>query len=60
MMAMDDAETSGGAGLHYDDIDNQFVFNWKTRKNLANTCAMFLLDLADGSQHSAEFRFKRK
>ena len=58
--AVEAAETSGEAGLHYDDVNDQFVFNWKTRKNLADKCAEFLLDLIDGTTHTAEFEFTRK
>ena len=52
-----DADSSGQSGLHYDSIEEQFVWIWKTRKSLANRCADFQLQLTDGAVHSASFVF---
>jgi hypothetical protein len=53
-----DADTSGGSGLHYDALAEQFVYVWQTPKTLEGTCAQLHLSLSDGSQHMANFQFK--
>ncbi|HWO02809.1 MAG TPA: PxKF domain-containing protein, partial [Blastocatellia bacterium] len=53
------ADDSGSSGLHYDYVANQFVFSWKTEKQWANSCRVFILTLRDGSQHLAYFQFKK-
>jgi len=49
----------GSSAIHYDDVEHQFVINWKTRKEWANTCRKFILTLNDGSEHIAYFEFVR-
>jgi hypothetical protein len=49
--------TSGASGLQYLGNGN-WQFNWKTAKGYANTCRMLILNLKDGTQHKAEFKFK--
>jgi hypothetical protein len=53
-----DADTSGGSGLHYDALAEQFVYVWQTPKTVEGTCAQLRLSLSDGSQHMANFLFK--
>jgi hypothetical protein len=48
---------AGGSGLQYVGNGNwQFV--WKTPKTYAGTCRVILLNLSDGTQHKANFKFK--
>ena len=53
-----DADDSGRSGLHYDSVDQQFVWTWKTEKSLADRCADFRLQLSDGTVHTAHFAFE--
>jgi hypothetical protein len=53
-----DAEESSQSGLHYDPLDEQFVWVWKSPKSLADQCADFHLQLADGTVHTARFAFE--
>jgi hypothetical protein len=53
-----EAEGSGKAGLHYDLTAEQYVFNWKTSKDMRGKCVGFSLVLSDGSIHNAKFKFK--
>jgi hypothetical protein len=52
------ADTSGNSGLRYDSTTNQFIFNWKTSKAMAGSCCAFVLQLNDGSEDPAYFRFE--
>ena len=45
--------------LNYDQLENQFVISWKTKKSWANTCRKFMLTLNDGSVIVAYFQFKK-
>jgi Prealbumin-like fold domain len=48
---------AGSSGLQY--VGNgSWQFVWKTPKSYAGTCRMMLLNLNDGTQHTAKFKFK--
>jgi hypothetical protein len=49
--------TAGGSSLTYDG--SQYVYVWKTDKSWAGTCRKLDLKLADGTTHSALFRFTK-
>jgi hypothetical protein len=49
----------GASGLSYDAEAGRYVYLWKTSKAWANTCRELVLTLADGSSHSATFRFAK-
>lgn len=56
----DEVETissSGASGLQYLG-DGYWQFNWKTTKGYVGQCRIMVLKLADGSEHTAYFRFK--
>jgi hypothetical protein len=53
-----DADAAGESGLHYDAVEQQYVFGWKTKKGMADSCKVFILTLADGQQHFARFMIK--
>jgi hypothetical protein len=60
-LAIDDIEvtvTAGGSSLSYDVATNTYSYVWKTNKAWANTCRQLIVTLADGTQHSAHFKFK--
>jgi hypothetical protein len=52
-------ETSGSSGLRYDSTSNQYIFTWKTSKSFAGKSYELLLELDDGSVHTAMFRFTK-
>ena len=39
--------------------DGYYQFNWKTPKSYASSCKVLHLDLGDGIDHTAEFRFAK-
>jgi hypothetical protein len=49
---------SEGSGLSYDPGSQQYTFVWKTQKSWAGKCGRFVMPLADGTAHTAEFQFK--
>jgi hypothetical protein len=49
---------AGTSGLRYDLANEQFVYAWKAEKSWAGTCRRLLLNLNDGTQHFADFKFK--
>jgi len=49
--------SSGASGLQYLG-DGYWQFNWKTSKDYAGQCRVMVLKLADGSEHTAYFKFK--
>jgi uncharacterized repeat protein (TIGR01451 family) len=53
-----DAQTSGDSGLRYDLATEEFQYNWKTERGLSGRCYVFMLELADGTQHLARFRLR--
>jgi hypothetical protein len=48
---------AGASGLKYLGKGN-WQFDWKTSKTYAGTCRMMVLNLKDGSQYKAKFKFK--
>jgi len=57
--AIETYSSSTAAGLHYDPIADQYIYNWKTATSLANSCQMLDLKLADGTHHYAFFKFTK-
>jgi hypothetical protein len=53
------ATTTGATSLRYDSTNNQYVFNWQTSSTFAGKCIELLLDLNDGTQQTALFRFTK-
>ena len=51
--------TAGGNSLSYDPVTQTYTYVWKTDKTWAGTCREFRLDLIDGTQHTALFKFSR-
>jgi len=49
--------SAGNSGLQYFE-DGCWQFNWKTIKSYAGQCRIMVLKLADGSEHTAYFKFK--
>ena len=51
--------TAGSSSLSYDATTQTYTYVWKTDKTWAGTCRTFLMQLIDGSQHSALFKFTK-
>jgi hypothetical protein len=51
------AATAGRSVLTYDPVTNQYGYVWKTEKAWGDTCRQFILKLADGTTHVANFKF---
>jgi hypothetical protein len=43
--------------LIYDASADRYGFVWKTDKHWSGTCRRLILELRDGTEHQAEFRF---
>jgi N-acetylneuraminic acid mutarotase len=59
--SLDDIEqtvTAGGSSLSYDATADRYTYVWKTDRGWANTCRKLLVQLTDGSNHTAYFKFK--
>ena len=54
-----DAVPSGKKGLGYDAKKGLYTYSWATDKAWKNTCRTFVLKLADGTTHTAEFQFTK-
>lgn len=48
----------GSKKLRYKSKKNRYSYVWKTSKSWSGSCREFLLNLDDGSEHAAVFRFK--
>jgi len=48
---------TSASGLQYLG-DGYWQYNWKTPKTYKNTCRKMILNLKDGTQHDADFKFK--
>ena len=53
-----DTVTAGNSSLSYDAGADQYVYVWKTDASWAGTCRQLVVQLNDGSIHTANFRFK--
>jgi hypothetical protein len=51
--------TTTTSGLRYDPVANQYIYNWKTLTSYAGTCRQLTVKLADGTTHTALFKFTR-
>jgi hypothetical protein len=56
--AVEEAVNPGGSALTYAAGSDRYQYVWKTQKAWAGQCRTFTLTLADGSVHTAEFRFR--
>jgi hypothetical protein len=50
--------TAGSSSLSYDPSADQYVYVWKTDSSWAGTCRQLVVQLNDGSTHTAYFRFR--
>jgi hypothetical protein len=50
--------TAGSSSLSYDAASGQYTYTWKTDKSWAGSCRQLVMRLADGTDHTALFRFR--
>jgi hypothetical protein len=50
--------SAGNSSLNYDPASDTYTYVWKTENKWAGTCRVLTLQLDDGTQHLAYFRFK--
>ena len=50
--------TAGSSSLSYDASSDQYVYVWKTEPSWAGTCRQLVVQLNDGSVHTAYFKFR--
>jgi hypothetical protein len=55
---VEETVTAGGSSLNYDASSDQYIYVWKTDPSWAGTCRQLVVQLADGSIHRANFKFK--
>jgi predicted extracellular nuclease len=55
--AIETTSSAGGTGLTYDAATGVYTYKWKTHKSWSNTCRRFVVKLADGTFHYADFEF---
>ncbi|PYS99960.1 MAG: hypothetical protein DMF65_09085 [Acidobacteria bacterium] len=53
-----DTVTAGNSSLSYDAGSDQYIYVWKTDASWAGTCRQLVVQLNDGSIHTANFRFR--
>jgi alpha-tubulin suppressor-like RCC1 family protein len=54
--AIEETVAASTSSLRYDGL--QYIYVWKTDKAWARSCRQFLLKLADGTTHRANFQFR--
>ncbi|MGR2752279.1 PxKF domain-containing protein [Agromyces arachidis] len=57
--AIEETVNAGGSSLSYDPVADQYVYVWKTEKSWAGSCGTLTLKLVDGTEHTANFQFKK-
>lgn len=57
--AVEETVTAGSSTLTYDTTAQQYIYVWKTDKAWAGSCGLLKLRLADGTEHSANFKFTK-
>ena len=50
--------SAGNSSLSYDATNETYTYVWKTENTWAGTCRLLTVQLGDGTQHLAYFRFK--
>jgi hypothetical protein len=54
---VEETVTAGSSSLSYDASTGRYVYVWKTNKAWAGTCRKLVVRLADGTDHTAIYRF---
>jgi hypothetical protein len=54
------ATSESRTGLTYNSATRLYTYSWRTNRAWKNTCRQFILQLTDGTTHSANFAFRDK
>ena len=49
---------TSNSGLSYDSSADKYQYNWQTEAGWAGTCRQLIIQLNDGSEHRANFKFR--
>lgn len=55
---VEETVTAGGSSLTWDATAGQYVYVWKTSTSWAGTCQRLVVQLVDGTQKEAVFKFR--
>ncbi len=55
---IEETMVAGNSGLSYDALTDVYAYTWKTNKAWAGTCRQLIVKLVDGTEHTANFKFK--
>ena len=55
---IEETVTAGSSGLTYNSGSDQYHYVWKTSKAWSGTCRQLIIQLTDGTVHTANFFFK--
>jgi hypothetical protein len=55
---IEETVTAGNSSLTYDDATGRYHYVWKTNKAWAGQCRLLTVRLADGTDHTAMFKFR--
>jgi hypothetical protein len=56
--ALEETATPGSATLGYDAATDRYHYNWQTDRSWGGSCRTLVLKFADGSEQTAQFRFR--
>ena len=56
---IEETVNAGESSLSYDPVAEQYNYVWKTQKAWAGTCRQLMVELMDGTTHTATFQFLR-
>ena len=54
---IEETVTAGNSSLQYNQTTGQYTYVWKTDKAWKDTCRQLTLQLSDGTNHQANFKF---
>jgi hypothetical protein len=55
---LDGTATSGDSGLRFDETTGQFVYTWKTERNMAGTCRVVSVEVYGADTYQASFELR--
>ena len=55
---LEQVSPAGSSGLSYSATTDTYSYAWKTQKAWSGTCRQLVVELVDGTTHTAAFRFK--
>ena len=56
---IEETVSAGQSGLSYDPASGRYTYVWKTDTKWAGSCRQLVVRLADGSEHRANFSFRK-